>query len=137
MCIHLKKVNLEDSEKVHEMQKQGFKALLEKYKDYDTNPGAKTLEKVKWRFTLDNIDQYFIFLCNIAIGYFRVHRIDEVTCRLSQMFILPEYQVNGYAQTAITQAELLYPAVEKWNLDKLLLVQAPNIIFKNNFLMTA
>ena len=34
--------------------------------------------------------------------------------------MLPEYQGFGYAQKAITIAESLYPAAEKWELDTIL-----------------
>jgi len=117
MDILLKKAHISDSEKIHEMQIIGFQALLEKYKDYDTNPGAETLEKVKSRFSFDTVDHYFISLHGANIGYIRIQCLDEKTYKLSQMFILPDFQNNGYAQLAIAQAELLYPKAEKWVLD--------------------
>lgn len=117
MNLHLIKANIEDSEEIHEMQLKGYKALLEKYNDYDTNPGAETLERVERRFGFDNVDQYFISLAGENIGYIRIQRLDEDTYRLSQMFIMPEYQDNGYAQTAIKQAESFYPKAKKWVLD--------------------
>ena len=78
MDLQLKKTNIEDSEKIHEMQIIGYKALLEKYKDYDTNPGAETLERVKRRFSFDTVDQYLISLSGEDIGYIRIQRIDEI-----------------------------------------------------------
>ena len=117
MVLCLKKAVVADSRKIHEMQVLSFKALLEKYSDYDTNPGAETLEKVKWRFSLDNVDQYLICFEGEEIGYIRIHCLDEDTCRLSRMFILPDFHGNGHAQTAIKQAEELYPKANKWTLD--------------------
>ena len=43
--------------------------------------------------------------------------INESTCHLSQMFILPHYQGNGYAQQAIKQIESLNPQAKHWILD--------------------
>jgi len=117
MNLHLKKANIEDSEKIHEMQITCFQALLKTYKDYETNPGAESLERIKGRFTFDAIDHYFISLCGEDIGYIRIVRLDDYINRLSQMFILPDFQGNGYAQTAINQVESLYPEAKKWILD--------------------
>jgi len=117
MELHLRKATIEDSEKIHEMQITGFKALLEKYEDYDTNPGAETLEQVRGRFAFDTVDHYVITLRNENIGYIRIHRPNESVCRLSQMFILPNFQGNGYAQATISQVELIYPKARRWELD--------------------
>ena len=117
MKIHFKKANIDDCEKIHQMQILGFKALLDKYQDYETSPGAETFERVKERFNYSQVDQYFIALQDEKIGYIRITRLSEDTCRLSQMFILPNYQGHGYAQQAINQVELLYPQAEHWGLD--------------------
>ena len=114
MDIHLEKANVEDSKKIHEMKIISFKALLEKYQDYEVSPGAETLEQVKKRFDYLQIDQYFIKLQDEIIGYIRINRLNENTCRLSNMFILPDYQGKGYAQQAIKQVEMLNPQAEHW-----------------------
>jgi Predicted P-loop ATPase fused to an acetyltransferase len=117
MEITLKKAAIQDCEQIHQMQIAGFKALLDKYQDFDASPGNESLEKIKWRFEYEHIDHYFIQLQNEKIGYIRINRLDESSCRLSQMFVLPEYQGNGYGQQAIAQAELLYPQAKHWILD--------------------
>ena len=117
MNVLLTKATIEDSETIHKMQLESFAPLLEKYRDYDTNPAAEPLEKVKHRFSFINVDHYFIALDENKIGYLRIHHLDETTGRLSAMFILPAYQVKGYAQAAIKQAESRYPNAEKWTLD--------------------
>jgi len=118
MEIHLEKASINDCEKIHHMQMLGFQALLDKYQDYETNPGAETLEQIKMRFMYSQIDHFFIKLQDEEIGYIRINsRVDENTCRLSQMFILPEHQGHRYAQQAITQVESLYPQAKHWILD--------------------
>jgi len=117
MEIELKVATIEDCKKIHSMQMVGFKALLDKYQDFETNPGAETLERIKMRFEYPQIDHYFINLYDESIGYIRINRLDTNTCRLSQMFVLPEYQGNGYAQQAIQQVEALNPQVNNWLLD--------------------
>ena len=100
MEVSLKEATVNDCEKIHQMQIIGFKALLDKYQDYETNPGAESLEKIKWRFQFPQGKHYFIEANGEDLGYIRVVSIDEQTYRLSQMFILPDYQENGYAQQA-------------------------------------
>lgn len=117
MDICLTKVTVKDCEQIQKMQIIGFKALMDKYNDFHTNPGGETLDKVKKRFSLNKFDQYFISLQKKNIGYIRIQRLDNITFRLSQIFILPEFQGKGYAQLAIKKAESFYPKAQKWELD--------------------
>ena len=117
MDLRLERAYVKDSELIHEMQHLGFCALLEKYHDHDISPGAATLEHVRQRLSSDSIDCYFICLRNEKIGYIRIRKIDENTCRLSQISILPLFQNKGSAQAAIAQAEALYPQTRLWVLD--------------------
>ena len=41
MDVQLIEASVSDCEKIHQMQTIGFKALLEKYQDYETSPGAE------------------------------------------------------------------------------------------------
>ena len=116
-AVYLKKASIQDAKAIHEMQIKSFKQLLVKYKDYDTNPAAETLDKIKERFAYDNVDHFFICLQNENIGYIRIQYVDKNTCRISQMCIGPDYQNKGYAQAAIKKIESFYPNAKKWLLD--------------------
>ena len=115
--ITLKKVDISHSERIHKMQIDGYAALLKKYGDLETNPGAETLEKVQWRFSFASVDHYMICRGDDEIGYIRINNTDGCRFRLSMMFILPEFQNRGYAQTAIKKAEEMYPQATFWFLD--------------------
>ena len=126
MGVALQHVTIDECKKLHEMQLLGFQALLEKYQDYDTSPGAETLEKVRWRFENPAVGQYWIQLDTERIGYIRVYEnigfvrkyeTEENVCRLSMLFILPAFQGLGYAQEAIRLAEAKYPQAQAWELD--------------------
>jgi predicted GNAT family N-acyltransferase len=117
MELLFEKLTRDDSEKIHELQVISFKALLDKYQDYETNPGAETLERIKQRFDYPQVDHYFTKLQGEIIGYIRIAKQDEATYSLSQMFILPNHRGKGYAQQTILQAELLYPQAKSWSLD--------------------
>lgn len=50
--IKLQKVKRNELQVVHQLQIESFKTLLQKYQDYDTNPGAEPLEKIVNRFAI-------------------------------------------------------------------------------------
>lgn len=113
--ITLQKAGLEDAKAIHAMQVRAFQSLLDKYQDYGTNPAAEPIEKVLARMRMENSYYYFILLGNVAVGAIRI--VDNgMGCRVSPIFILPEYQGHGYAQQAMMQAESLYAQALHWEL---------------------
>ncbi len=117
MTVLIKKAVFDDCAEIHKMQVKSFTELLNKYKDYNTNPAAEPLETIEYKFKQDCTDYYFIMADNIKAGAARVVRINENTCRISPVFILPEYQNRGLAQQAILEIEAMYPNVIIWRLD--------------------
>ena len=114
--ISLKKAVEQDLKDLHRIQMASFRALLDKYQDHRTNPGAESYERILERFGEDTTDYYLIRLNEQNIGMIRVCDFGAV-CRISPTCILPEYQGHGYAQQAIVLVESLYPMAEKWTLD--------------------
>lgn len=53
MEVTLSRANMDDVEELHAMQVRAFKELLEKYQDFDTNPGNESVEKVGARLQQD------------------------------------------------------------------------------------
>ena len=115
--ITLRRVERDECERIYHMQIVDFKDLLDRYRDFETNPGAETLGRVEKRFGYPGVEHYFIVLYDEDIGYVRIHRLEGQVCRLSQMVVLPRYQGNGYAQQALKQVEGLNPQVRCWVLD--------------------
>ena len=120
MPIQLQKASMEDCPLIHQMQLASFRALLEKYHDMDTNPGAEPLNRIKARMQQPFTDYYLIVLDEFKIGAIRVIRRSEDICRVSPIFVLPEFQGRVYAQQAMLLAEALYPCVTAWQLDTIL-----------------
>jgi GNAT superfamily N-acetyltransferase len=120
MPIQLRKATIEDCEQIHRMQVASFRALLEKYYDLETNPGAEPLSRVVERMQQPFTDYYLILLNGSEIGVIRVVRRSENVCRVAPLFILPEFQGKGYAQAAMLAAERLYPEVTLWQLSTIL-----------------
>jgi hypothetical protein len=106
-----------DCIEIHKMQTAAYKSLLDKYNDFATNPGAETIERIRQRFGHPTVKHYFVVKGAEKIGYIRVSQLGEYKFRLSQMFILPDFRGKGYAQSAILEAERLYPSAQKWELD--------------------
>ena len=57
---------------------------------------------------------------DVIIGVIRIVKRSNTICRVSPIFILPEYQGNGFAQIAMLSAEKMYPDAKLWQLDTIL-----------------
>ena len=123
MLITLEKAGLNDAAELYRLQIKSFRALLRRYQDYSSSPGAEKPERTIQRLMDPSTDYYFISLQEdrqaTHIGALRICNLGEL-CKLKQIFILPDYQGNGYAQMAIAAAEALYPFCKRWELDTIL-----------------
>lgn len=121
MNIELKKANITEAELLHEMQVKAFMPLLQKYEDYDTNPANESVERILQRLKQPFTDYYFVMLNDLKVGGIRVMRLDNgMRCRISPLFILPEYQGLGIAQESIRLVEEVYSPSKGWELDTIL-----------------
>lgn len=119
MKIALTKAVFDDCPEIYDLQIKSFKDLLDKYQDYDFNPGAEQIQKTIQRFNEPITDFWLITLDTNRIGAIRICNFGKL-CKLKQIFILPEYQGNGYAQEAIRLVEACYPNAVRWELDTIL-----------------
>lgn len=121
MEIELLRANIGDAKELHTMQVKAFKELLEKYQDFDTNPGNESVEKVEARLKQDFTFYYFICIGQQKVGAVRVVDKKEAVKnkRISPIFILPEFQGKGLAQKAIRLCEKIHGS-GNWELDTIL-----------------
>lgn len=120
MEVTLVRASLDDAETIWKMQLIAFRELLDKYQDFDTNPGTETLEKVQWRFSFPATYFYFIRVDGINVGAIRViDHHDESPMRISPLFVLPEFRGMGVAQAAIREAESIHGS-SNWSLGTIL-----------------
>jgi GNAT superfamily N-acetyltransferase len=120
MEISIEKATNLDAKAIFDIQVKAFKPLLEKYKDYETNPANENLERVYTRINNPNGGFYKILANNIMVGAIYVFWKKDVQFWISPMFILPEYQGKGFAQKAITLIEGRFPQAESWELATIL-----------------
>jgi RimJ/RimL family protein N-acetyltransferase len=117
MDITLVKAEEKDAGSLLAIQREAFMPLLEKYKDYDTNPAAEDIEKVYKRLNNRNGVFYKILFNNQLVGAINIiWREGQAIYKISPMFILPEYQGMGIAQESIKIAEGYYPQAVRWEL---------------------
>ena len=121
MNVTLKRANIADANEIYEMQIISFKSLLEKYQDFDISPGAEPIEKIIGRLNQSFTHYYIIKNINESVGAIRiVLKEDGKRCRISPIFILPQYQNNGIAQIAFKAIEEIYKPINGWELDTIL-----------------
>lgn len=110
-----------DAPSIHDIQIRAFSPLLDKYQDFDTNPGNETIDRVIWRINDHKGAYYNIVKDDVIVGAIRIRWHDEPSqLWISPLFIAPEHQGRGYAQQAITLAEQGYPDAASWELCTLL-----------------
>jgi GNAT superfamily N-acetyltransferase len=118
--VRLEKATNSDAEAIFDIQVNAFIPLLEKYKDYQTNPANETIDRVIARINNPHGGFFKILVENRLVGAICVlWKVDEQFW-ISPMFILPEYQGKGIAQRAITLVEKLFPQAISWELATIL-----------------
>ena len=121
MEIILEKATIENADKIHQMQIKSFKTLLDKYKDYDTNPGNENVDRIIARINQKETDFYIIKFQNVSVGAIRVLKLEDgKLCRVGPIFILPEYQNKGIAQNVFEIIEKKYKPQNGWILSTIL-----------------
>ena len=121
MEVILLKANIDNAKELHAMQVEAFKELLEKYEDYDTNPGNESVKKVEARLRQDFTFYYFICIGQQKAGAIRIvdKKENGKNKRISPIFVLPEFQGKGVAQKAIRLCEEMH-GNENWELETIL-----------------
>ena len=121
MDINLEKTTIEDANEIHQMQLKSFKELLDKYQDYDISPGNEHIDKIIARINQKETDYYIIKHNNISVGAIRIINLNEGKLnRISPIFILPEFQNKGIAQSVFKTIEKMYKPNNGWVLDTIL-----------------
>ena len=119
-AVELKVATRSDAETIWNMQKIAFSQLLDKYKDFDTNPAAEIFETITARFEQPWNTYYFIVSENKNVGAIRVvDKKDGSRKRIAPIFIMEEHRNKGYATAAINLLEQIYGS-NHWCLETIL-----------------
>ena len=116
MSIILQKATLADAKLIWQIQLKAFKELLDKYQDYNTNPGNDKIDKIIEQMNEENSTFYLIKDDEQVVGAIRaVEPKDKPYKKLGPVMVLPEYQGRGIAQQAIALIEDIYGS-DYWTL---------------------
>lgn len=88
MGIELKAVERNDIERVWKMQIEAFSDLLHRYRDYDINPGAESIEQETDLSCLDHVgtqEKGNLHLYE-KLGYHQTGRVDKINDRMDIVF---------------------------------------------------
>jgi len=122
--VRLVRAQEADAPMIHRMKHAAFWPLYLKYRDDQLSPAMELLSKVKGQIASPLTDYWLICVQEQPVGAMRIvrERTEEglPCCRISPLFILPEHQGKGYAQSAITAAFSLYPEAAQWHLSTIL-----------------
>ena len=99
---------------LYTLQVSAFDDLFTYYQDIATSPATESYAKVKERFFKSNTSHFWILNeeNNTIVGAVRVEDNDDAM-RLGNIFVLPQYQKNGYGTEAVQLLEAMYPG-RKW-----------------------
>ncbi|MGN0507296.1 MAG: hypothetical protein ACI4FZ_12100 [Lachnospiraceae bacterium] len=68
--MKLVRADINDCEKIWNMQIEAFADLLEKYQDYETSPGNESKERIETKLLQDFTYFYYIFDDDSLVGLF-------------------------------------------------------------------
>ncbi|HHK5536811.1 TPA: GNAT family N-acetyltransferase [Bacillus mobilis] len=121
MEISLKKAIENDAAVLFQMQKDSFNPLLNKYKDYNTNPANESIEKTILRINNPNSNYYKMIIDSNLVGAICISQ-KEIPYKfwISPMFIHPNYQGKGIAQKVLILIEKMFPEVRSFELATIL-----------------
>ena len=109
-----------DANIIWNMQIEAFSELLSRYKDYDTNPGNESLERIEAKLSQPHTYFYYIMVENNIVGAIRIVDLkDSSRKRIAPLFVLKNYRNKGYAQLAIKEVEKIHGSND-WKLDTIL-----------------
>ncbi|PFW55076.1 GNAT family N-acetyltransferase [Bacillus cereus] len=121
MEITLEKATESDAAAIFQMQIDSFNSLLNKYKDYATNPANESIEKTIIRINNPSNNYYKMIIDSNLVGAICISK-KEIPNKfwISQMFIHPIYQGKGIAQKVLILIEEMCPEAQIFELATIL-----------------
>ncbi len=121
MKITLEKATESDASVLFQMQIDSFSPLLNKYKDYETNPANESIEKTILRINNPSSNYYKMIIDSNLVGAICISK-KEIPYKfwISPMFIHPNYQGKGIAQQVLILIEEMFPEARSFELATIL-----------------
>ncbi|WP_144611525.1 N-acetyltransferase [Bacillus cereus] len=121
MEIILEKAIENDAAALFQMQLDSFTPLLNKYRDYATNPANESIEKTIIRINNPSNNYYKMIIDSNLVGAICISK-KEIPNKfwISPMFIHPIYQGKGIAQRVLILIEEMFPKAQSFELATIL-----------------
>lgn len=121
MEITLEKATENDVAALFQMQIDSFTPLLNKYKDYETNPANESIEKTILRINNTSSNYYKMIIDSNLVGAICISQ-KEIPYKfwISPMFIHPNYQGKRIAQRVLILIEEMFPKAQSFELATIL-----------------
>ena len=117
MSIKLKLLNIADSDKWLELQRETYKPYLDEYKDCEGHPAADTIDMIIARFKNPCCHFYFAYANKIIIGGIRIIWSENMKeYEIADLFVLPNFQNAGNGTRIVEMTEAKYPDAASWSL---------------------
>ena len=118
--MKLVRADVNDCDKIWNMQIKAFADLLEKYQDYETSPGNEPKEYIQAKLLDEFTFFYFIYHEDEIAGAVRVvDRKDGDRKRIAPIFIMKKFRNRGLAQKTFEEIERIH-GINHWMLDTIL-----------------
>lgn len=118
--MKLVRIDINECDKIWDMQIKAFADLLRKYQDYETSPGNESKERIEAKLLQEFTYFYYIFDDDNIVGAIRVvDKNDGSRKRVAPIFIMKEYRNRGLAQKTFEEIEKNHGS-DNWMLDTIL-----------------
>lgn len=110
MDLKLIRADVNDAERLWQMQVEAFMEMYNRYQDTETSPATEPLDRMIERLKQPFTYYYYIQVEDAVVGAIRVIDMKEPdkAKRISPIFIMPPYRNKGIAQKAMLEAERIH-----------------------------
>lgn len=116
MIVRLQPAKAEDAVRLSEMQTRAFMPQVLLRGGFETSPAAETPDRMLERITSAKSHSFIIVADDMYAGMIRIKELNDGACKISPIFVLPEFQNQGIGQKAMALAEEMFPSARLWTL---------------------
>lgn len=121
--IEMLRAELQDAQKLLEVQRESFAIYAERYGDFESNPYYMDLHRMKFNINY-RFGQYYKLIDKdteeIIGGLFCFELDEKETMKIAQFYFLEPYQHLGYGSDVLKKLFTIHPQVKKWYVDTIM-----------------
>ena len=121
--IEMLRAELQDAQKLLEVQRESFAIYAKRYGDFDSNPYYMDLHRMEFNINY-RFGQYYKLIDKdtgeIIGGLFCFELDEKETMKIAQFYFLEPYQHLGYGSDVLKKLFTIHPQVKKWYVDTIM-----------------